>query len=162
MWCCSKLWSKQGSFWNGLRVVCTYIGSSAGFGAEPCCRVIVARSFTLQEKALICLIVSSIKMLSEAQQQSLDNAAICLDTVTLCRLNWGQKHGGHSRQWILQLYSVIGCSTSVRIDDSSRFFVYRDAADTVKPGLPEWTLFYSNASLFVHLPQGYFNVGNRI
>ncbi len=123
--------------WNSLHVMCTYdayIGSSAGIGALPCCRVIIARSFTLQEKTLICLIVSGIKMLSEAQQQSLDSAGICLDTVTLCSMNWGQKRGGHSRQWILQLYSVIGCSTSVRIDDSSRFFVYRAAADTIKPG----------------------------
>lgn len=168
---CTNKWeyaSRWGSiilrtiFWNSLHVGSTYgayVGSSPGFGRESCCHVIVARSFTLQEKPLIWWIVSGIKILSEAQQHSLDNAGICLDTVTLCSLNRGQKCAGHSRQWTPPLYSVIGCSTSVRIDDSSRFFVYRAGADIIKPGLPGWTLLfkhlYSNASLFVHPPQGY-------
>lgn len=114
-----------------------------------CCHVIVARSFTLQEETLIWLIVSGIKILSEAQQHSLDNVGICLDTVTLCSLNWGQKSSGHSRQWILPLYSVIGCSTSVRIDDSSRFFVYRAGHSLLRIGFQNE--LYSNAWLFVFL-----------
>lgn len=159
VWCCFKIWPKWGSiillptFWNSLHVGSAYgayVGSSPGFGREPCCHVIVARSFTLQEKTLICLIVSGIKILSKAQQHSLDNVGICLDTVTLYSLNWGQKCAGHSRQWILLLYSVIGCSTSVRIDDSSRFFVYRAGADTIKPGLPEWTLLFKHLYSMLH------------
>jgi len=51
----------------------------------------IARSFTLQEETLIWSIVSGIKILTEAQKHSLDNVGICLDTVTLCSLNWGQK-----------------------------------------------------------------------